>query len=500
MTELADVLDLGSSGETREGSNPFARTIQLNSWRAALKKDIKVVATNLDENQVRLDVTVDKEDVADYVSTAYKMASKEYRIPGFRPGKAPRKVLDSAIGKQVIFAQATDALLNATYPKAVEEEALEVLGDPDIKTDELVKEGLDYIYHVELHIKPILELSSYDPVEVEMPDEVPTDDEINQQIDVLRGYYYTFEEVKGRKVKKDDFVVVDLDCERDGKKVDEFCVTDRTYELGHARIPADLEKAIVGMSIGEEKDVEFKPADKEEAVQCKVTLKGIRKKNLPDFDDDFAEKSGFKTAQELKDAVIQTLTSKKKDAIGRLKEDRALDELATRLEGEPSELQKSYIYNDLLKQLFQSLQQEGTTLDAYLAEQDITPEQFEEDVHKQSADVAAHELALDAVVRHQELECSKQDILDEFKAAGADNPSEYYDKWEQAGKLNGLRATILRAKAGRWLVDTAKVVPEKEAKSTSKKPAAKKTTAAEKAPAKKPAAKKTTAPKKTTGK
>ncbi|MBQ1448854.1 MAG: trigger factor family protein, partial [Coriobacteriales bacterium] len=146
-----------------------------------MKKDIKVDMTELENNQVMLDVTVDKEDVKGYVDFAYKVAAQQYRIPGFRPGKAPRKVLDNALGKRVIFAQATDALLNETYPMAVETQALVVLGDPNIQTDELVKLDYDYTYHVELNVKPKLELTSYDPVEVEMPPMEPTEKEVMGQ-------------------------------------------------------------------------------------------------------------------------------------------------------------------------------------------------------------------------------------------------------------------------------------------------------------------------------
>jgi trigger factor len=428
-----------------------------------LKKDIKVVATELEGDQVRLDVTVDKEDVEDFIDRAYRKVNKDYRIPGFRPGKAPRKVLDNAIGKNLIFAEATDFLLNETYPKAVESESLDVLGDPDIQTDELVKHDLDYVYHVDMHVKPKLELSSYDPVEVELPPEEPTDEEIDKQVDVLRGYYYKLEDIEDvdHQIDKDDFAVVDLTCTRDGEPVEELCVEDRIYELGHARIPADLEAGIIGMKVGEEKDVEFVPAEGQDPVNGHVTIKGVRTKVLPELDDEFAKKSGFDDVAALRKAVADTVAVQKKSAMGRLKEDRALEAIAERLQGEPSDLQVSYIYNDLLKRFFESLQAEGTVFDSYLAEQGITTEQFESDMKKQAREVATQELALDAIVRHEGFECSKDDIIKEFIQAGSKDPEKDYKAWENAGRLNGLRATVMRAKAGRWVEDNAKVVEEK---------------------------------------
>ena len=119
-----------------------------------------------------------------------------------------------------------------------------------------------------------------------------------------------------------------------------------------------------------------------------------------------------------------------------------------------SALQKSLIYNDLLKQIFNSLQEEGTTLDAYLAEQDVSVEQFEKDIHQQAEDVAKHELALDAIVRDQGIECSKEDVLNELKAAGYDDAEAAYKEWVDSGRMSALRATIMRAKAGRWLVES----------------------------------------------
>jgi trigger factor len=419
-----------------------------------LKKDIKVDMTELENNQVMLDVTVDKEDVKGYVDFAYKVAAQQYRIPGFRPGKAPRKVLDNALGKRVIFAQATDALLNETYPMAVETQALVVLGDPNIQTDELVKLDYDYTYHVELNVKPKLELTSYDPVEVEMPPMEPTEKEVMSQIDRLRGFYYTLENSRRRKVREEDFVVLDLDTVRDGEKVEDLCVEDRVYELGRSRIPAELEAGVVGMSIHDTKDIEYVPEEGADPVVSTVTVKGIRDKVLPEFDDEFAKKTGFENADAMYNAIYDTVAAQKKSDFPRRKEDLALNKLAERLQGEPSALQKSLIYNDLLKQIFNSLQEEGTTLDAYLAEQDVSVEQFEKDIHQQAEDVAKHELALDAIVRDQGIECSKEDVLNELKAAGYDDAEAAYKEWVDSGRMSALRATIMRAKAGRWLVES----------------------------------------------
>ncbi len=162
-------------------------------------KDAKLTAT----------VTIPAADVDAVIKKAYKEAAKKYRFPGFRAGKAPRPVIDSALGKEAVLAQATNELIGSNEGNVLNELDIVPVKEGDYQQIDLCADGTDYTYTVEFTLRPAPALSSYDAVEIEMPPAEVTEAEIDQQVDMLMGYHATFEDVE-RAVEGSDYVTVDI--------------------------------------------------------------------------------------------------------------------------------------------------------------------------------------------------------------------------------------------------------------------------------------------------
>ncbi|MDO5043861.1 MAG: trigger factor family protein, partial [Coriobacteriia bacterium] len=172
---------------------------------------MKTSQEQLENYQVKVTVTVEKDEVKKYIDDTYKEVAKKYRIPGFRPGKANRKVLDTYIGKEAILGDATNLLLNVLEPKVQDAEDIAPIGDPIYDIHDGVEIGEPYTYEVVFNVKPELELNSYDPVEIEMPALEASEAEIQQQMDRFLSFYAKFEDSTSKRMaKKGDFLELAL--------------------------------------------------------------------------------------------------------------------------------------------------------------------------------------------------------------------------------------------------------------------------------------------------
>ena len=189
----------------------------------------------LEDNQVKIFFEIEAQDVDARIKRTYKEFAKKYKFPGFRPGKAPRPIIDNMMGADAVRATVTEDLVNDVYPKALDENNLVPLfkAENEFETD-MVEEGKPFKFTSTIQVKPEYELSSYEPVEVEIPSVEPTEEEINQQIEELRNYYHDFKDAPANtKVKKDEFVEFTMKVtDSKGEEVPTMSAEKRLYQLG----------------------------------------------------------------------------------------------------------------------------------------------------------------------------------------------------------------------------------------------------------------------------
>ena len=436
----------------------------------------------LEDNKVELTVNLGAEQVDAAVKDAYREGAQA-RIPGFRQGKAPRHVLDNYYGgKDYFLTQATDTLVKKTYPEALDDEELVLLDE--VEFDELppVEEGQPYCYKFTFSVAPKLSLSSYDPIQIELPSDDPTDAEVQTQLDVMMEYYVDYEDITDRDSQSGDVLHLELEVTRDGTPVDGLCGLDMPYELGVESMPADFEEHFMGVRAAAEMDFDFnlsaetRPALEPEAganvdadgkplpvvLHAHAKVLRVESRQVPELTDDWVKKTlEYDSVERFRELIADSLRVQKQGELPDLKEGRILDALAARLEGEVPTQMVLQIEKDIYRDVYSSLQKQGMTLDAYLKSNNLTPEGFRKDINKQASENARQAMALDAWATHAGIEVSDEEVLAEFTKSGADDPGAALETWRGSGRLPEVRQGIRRVKASERLADEAIVTVEK---------------------------------------
>lgn len=443
----------------------------------------------LEDDRKKVTVTVDAKEVDARIAKTYKDFAKKYNFPGFRKGKAPRQVIDNALGKDAACASTTDELVNASYPLAIDECGLYPISKPEFDETDIVVAGQDFTFSFTVTVKPELELSSYDPVEIELPKEGASEAEIDEQLEGLREHYHTLENAAAAtKVKPDSTVEIAMKATDDkGEDIASLTTEGRPYGLGGGLFPAEFDEQLIGLKKGQSVsftlDIPEQPTvmlsalkGKTSKIDFEVEIKVVKKKVLPEVTEEWARDTmGFEGIEDMRARIAESLTQQKADLMPRVKEGECLAALSERLEGDVPAGMCENNEAGLIQEFFTQLQAAGMTFDLYLMQQGLTTDQFKADIKKQAADVTKQDLALDAWARHFNLEVSADEVTQEFARSGAENPAELEAEWRANGQLHMVRQGILRTKAVMDLMDKAVVTEydpaerNQKAKKTTKK-------------------------------
>jgi trigger factor len=353
----------------------------------------------------------------------------------------------------------------------------------------LVAEGNDYTYSMSFTVRPVFELSSYEPIQIELPSEEPTPDEIEEQVDTMLDYYIELEEITDRPVQMGDFLTLKMETTSDGTPVEALSGDSIPHEIGMGDMPASFDEQLLGSAIGETREFDFGFSPEEagwtstgKPSHSVVTVKEIKAKAKPDLTDAWVkEKIEFDSVEEFKTRIADSIRTQKQSELASLKERLISEELVSRLQGEPAGILVTKAEQDIYRNFFTSLQRENQTLDGFLASAGITPEAFREDVKRQAIEATAQALALDAFAHHLGFEVTDEELREEFDSSGAEDPKALYQQWVDNGRLSEIREGLLRVKALRHLNEGVEIF-EPGKKPAEKKPAAKKQKSAEKKP------------------
>ncbi len=444
----------------------------------------------LEDNKVKFEITIDAKTVDEAIDAVYKQVNKNTRIPGFRKGKAPKTVLEHNFGAEYFTSMATANLIEEYSPAAVDDADFIALRDYEYDTDDaIVENGKDYTYSFTIVIKPELSLSSIDPVEVELPSPVATDEEIDAQIDLLRSYYIDLESVDDRPVQEDDIVSYSRTCEINGKEIEEGKEEKTTHVIATGENMTDLDKALVGTKIAQTTTVDLPSSElglEQEyplvQITCKLTVLEITEKKMPELTDEWVKNtSDAEDVAGLRKQVGESIAAEKESRIDRNKSIECLEVLAERLEGEPTEEVIRECQNKALRNLYANLEAQGITLDQYLMFTGHKAEDFMKDIEEQGKMLAKQDMALDALAKALGCDVTEEDIDTAFKESNLDDPAATRKQWEQEHRMATLREEIRRDKAAKWLYENAKVTFVDPNKSTEKDKEAGKDKADEKA-------------------
>lgn len=431
---------------------------------------MNITLENLEDNKVKAIVVVDKGIVKNKVGSIYKDFAKKYNFPGFRKGKAPRPVIDNAFGKEAILAQATEEIVNEVYPQVIEQERIFPVGSPDFNDPGLANEGEDFKFEFTQSVKPIYKLSSYDPIEIEVPSADVTETEVEDQIKDIAERYQSYEDApEGAKLSGEECADLSIKATKeDGEDVVGLSSDNAFFTPETGVYSEDFEKKVKGMKAGDTKKFDLKVADDDasilmsdvagQKISFEVTCNQVKIKTTPELTDEWVKETlGIDTVADLRKEIEESIKAQKEDVIPRIKENACSLELVKRFDGEVDDAMVEQTESQLLQDFFTQLQRQGISFDNFLMMQGIDSDQFKQDVKKQATDNVKQDAALDAWADNAKLEASDEDVTLEFERAGLEDPKATEAEWKRDGRLYLIREGIIRAKAMKDIMDNAKV-------------------------------------------
>lgn len=420
------------------------------------------------DHTVRLTVTVPAADVDKAIAGAYRALAKKVKVPGFRPGKAPKSVIDTHLGREAVLADAQERVLDESYPKAVEAEGLKPIASPEVDELEELIEGADYTYTVDVEVKPELSLTSTEGISVTVPPAGSSDREVEAQLEHVRERFASLEPVEDRGLEDGDFALLSFTGTVDGEEYEGNVVEKYLYEVGKGLMPTDFDRGLLGIETEGETRIEFEipeGSSNEDFVgkmaEFEVTVHEIKQKVLPDLDDEFAGNAGgFETLEEMRADIKAKLDEAKATGRARMLERAVRVALTERLEGEVPEAMLNSRRQSMLGDFIGGLEARGMSLEQYVEATGFDGERVLKDVELQAAVMVREELALEALFRALGMEVTEDDITEEitrFAEAAETDVDELRARWDESRAIEVLTEGIMHRKAVEWLMDPENV-------------------------------------------
>jgi trigger factor len=431
--------------------------------------------TKLEENKVRLDVEVSPEAVREGVEAKVRELGRKVRVPGFRPGKAPRRVIENHLGRDYIYYEALQEKLPTWYSEAVVEADLRPIDRPEIHFDEPLDEEEGFKFSATVAVRPEAALREYKGVEVPKEEVEVTEEQVGEQLEQMRGQFATLAAVEDRPVREGDFVIIDFRGERmtTGEPLEGGQAEGYMLEVGRGELLPDFEQNLIGMQAGERKQfgVTF-PMDYAEAslrgqsVLFHVHVKEIKERDLPPLDDEFAkEASEFETLEELRSAVREQLEAAEERRVEGEFRARVLDAVTKEADVEVPEVMVDDKVEEMLGSFERSLRAQGMEPGQYYQLAGTSPQEIKDRVRPDATDTVRKELTLDAVATAEDIRASEDEVMHEIEhlAENSDRePQEIAETMRKNGSYALLEEEIARAKALDFLVENATPAPMPE--------------------------------------
>ncbi|MCA1673522.1 MAG: trigger factor [Actinobacteria bacterium] len=371
---------------------------------------MKSTVEQLSPTRVRILVEVPFEELEPDFDRAYRKMAQQVRIPGFRPGKAPARVLEQRLGRGAVLDEVVSEAVPAKYAEALSSGEVQPLGQPDFEVTK-IDDGELLTFTAEVDIRPGITLPVFEELSVSVEDIETTDTEVDEQLETLRARFGTLVGVQ-RPARQGDFVVIDLSATVDGEEVPEAATTGLSYEVGSGELIEGIDEALIGAAEGEQRTfptslMAGKFAGREADVT--VTLTSVKQRELPEPDDEFAQ-----------------LAARKRDAV-------------------------------------HAFEHDGGRLDAWLEQQGQSRDEFDAELHTAAAQAVKTQLVLDAVADTQQMGVDESELTERIvylaQSSGV-SPEEYVQRARQANQLGAIYADVRRGKALASVVRRATVTDE----------------------------------------
>ena len=375
----------------------------------------------LEKNMAKLTIEASAEDFEKAIQKVYLKARGRINIPGFRKGKAPRRLIEKMYGTGIFYEDAANDLIPTAYAEALKDCDLEIVSRPEIHVTQ-IESGKPFIFTAEVAVKPEVTLGEYKGVEVEKSDVEVTEEDINKEIDKERENNSRTIDVDDRAVESGDIIKLDFDGSVDGVPFEGGKAENYTLAIGSGNFIPGFEDQLIGTKIGEEKDVtvtfpedyhEKSLAGKEAVFKCKVNA--ITVKELPEADDEFAsEVSEFDTLAEYKEDIRKKLAEKKEKAARAKKEAEAVEKAVENATMEiPDAMIDTQIQN-MMEDFARRMQSQGLSLEQYFQFTGMDAKKMHDQMQPEALKRIQNSLVLEAVAKAENIEISDEKVDEEI--------------------------------------------------------------------------------------
>ena len=466
----------------------------------------------LEKSRVALTIETSAEEFEAAVNKAYLKMRGKINVPGFRVGKAPRKIIEKMYGAEVFYEEAVNIILPDAYEAAVKEQELNVVGYPEVELESCTKDGV--VFKCTVAVYPEVKLGQYKGLEAPKAEVKVAAADVNARLKEMADRNSRLVSVD-RAVKKGDTADIDFEGFDNGVPFDGGKGENFDLEIGSGSFVPGFEDQLIGMKAGEEKDIDitfpenYTPELAGKPVVFHVKVNEVKHKEVPAIDDEFAKDvSEFDTLEELKADTRKQLTDDREAAAQRAFEDALMQKVADGIQADIPDEMVDVQAQQMMENFQQQLAAQGIPFDQYLKMTNTTEADFTKQAYGPAEQQVKMDLAVKAIIDAEKLDATDDEVEAEMKNV-ADKYGMDLDTVKKYLRPEEVKEQVIREKVIKVVADSAKAVAPAEEKAEleaegeivekpAKKPAAKKTTKkaegeekAEKAPAKKPAAKKT---------
>ncbi len=377
---------------------------------------------NLEKSMAKITITVSAEDFEAAMVKSYNKNKKSISIQGFRRGKAPRRMIEKMYGPEIFYEDAANFAIPDAYEEVSRECDLEIVSRPEIDVVE-IGNGKDFVFTATVAVRPEVTLGEYKGLEVEKKEVKIMAADVNAELERIREQNSRMVTVEDRGIEKDDTAVIDFEGFVDGEAFQGGKGDDYSLVIGSHSFIDNFEDQLIGKKAGDETEVNVTfPEDyHQESLQgkpalFKVTVKSVRRKELPELDDEFAsEVSEFETLKEYKASIKKTLTERKKEEVKRQKETAVVEKAVENASIDIPEPMIDEHVRQMVQEFAGRIQQQGLNMEQYMQMTGMTPDALMAQMRPEAEKRIKTRLTLEEIVKAENIEATEKDIEDEIQ-------------------------------------------------------------------------------------
>ena len=421
-------------------------------------------------NEIKMEITIEAEKFENAIKKVYFKNAKYFNIPGFRKGKAPQAIVEKYYGKEIFYEDAFNEIAGEEYEKAIEESKVEVVGRPQIDIVKMEK-GQDLVFTAVVAVKPEVELGKYKGIEIEKIEYNVEETDIENNLKQMQEKNARVITVE-TPVENGNIAVIDFEGFVDGKAFEGGKGENYSLEIGSGSFIPGFEDQVIGMKIDEEKDINVKFPDEYfskdlagKDATFKVKVHEIKKKELPQLDDEFAKDvSEFDTLKELKDSIKERLVKENEQKAKYEKEDAVMKVVTEGMKVDIPTGMVEVEVDNMVKDMEQRMSYQGLKLEQYLKMLNKTEAEFRKDYEPQAIEAIKSRLALEAIIKAEKIEATEKDVKEKLEEM-AKNYGKTAEELEKNDNVKEyIKQGIENEKAIEFLVENSKEVAKKKTK------------------------------------